>query len=101
MGCLPRLLSSDPSPAFCSAEVSGFRKGQVTAMCLYCMENNDEEVSSQHFPFVKLGLLLAIQTLICRKKAQNSDGERHQKKGRLTKDHPDTKNEKVLNLAEE
>jgi hypothetical protein len=23
------------------------------------------------------------------------------KKGRLTKDHPDTKNEKVLNLAEE
>jgi hypothetical protein len=75
VGCLPQLLSSDPSPAFCSAKVSGFRKWQVTAMRLYCMENNDEEVSSRHFPFVKLGLLLAIQTLICRKKAQNSDGE--------------------------
>lgn len=45
MGCLPRLLSSDPSPAFCSAEVSGFRKWQVTAKCLYYMKNNDEEVS--------------------------------------------------------
>ena len=44
MGCLPRLLSSDPSPAFCSAKVSGFRKWQVTAMRLYCMENNAEEV---------------------------------------------------------
>ena len=50
VGCLPRLLSSDPSPAFCSAKVSGFRKWQVTAMRLYCMENNDEEVSSRHFP---------------------------------------------------
>jgi hypothetical protein len=39
------------------------------------MENNDEEVSSQHVPFVKLDLLLTIQTLVCRKKAQNSDGE--------------------------
>ena len=45
-----QLLSSDPSPAFCSAKVSGFRKWQVTAMRLYCMENNDEEVSSRHFP---------------------------------------------------
>ena len=45
MCCLPRLLSSDPSPAFCSAEVSGFRKWQVTAKCLYYMKNNDEEVS--------------------------------------------------------
>lgn len=74
-GLPPQFFLSDPSPVFCSAKVSEFHKWQVTAMFLYCMENNDEEVSSQHVPFVKLDLLLTIQTLVCRKKAQNSDGE--------------------------
>ena len=47
VGCLPRLLSSDPSPAFCSAKVSGFRKWQVTAMRLYCMENLITQINKE------------------------------------------------------
>ncbi|REC37158.1 hypothetical protein CF162_01960 [Parabacteroides distasonis] len=45
VGCLPLFFSSDPGPAFCPAKVPVFRKWQVTAKCLYCMKNNDEEVS--------------------------------------------------------
>ena len=43
-GLPPQFFLSDPSPVFCSAKVSGFHKWQVTAMFLYCMENNAEEV---------------------------------------------------------
>ena len=55
MGCLPRLLSSDPSPAFCSAKVSSY----VSAFIGIEAWRKNEAVDS--FGVLKKGELITVE----------------------------------------